>query len=146
MKKKSILLLLSTMLVAISPNKLEVFKDIKEKHLSAKIVKSTEQQSKNREERHLEKASTIDMTRGDVEEGERIFIKYFQKNCEQSAISFAAAHSQDEWEVIVQAGEFENEVLKLCPNVKKSYKKRWSPHLYQFVYEYANDSGNIPSF
>ncbi len=134
------------MLVAISPNKLEIFKDIKEKHLSAKIVRSTEQQSKNQEESNIEKASTIDMTRGDVEEGERIFIKHFQRNCEQSAISFAAVHSQDEWEVIVQAGEFENEVLKICPNVKKNYKKRWSPNLYQFVYEYANDSGNIPSF
>ncbi len=144
MKKKSVLLLLSTLLVAISPNKLEILKSIEKKHILKKFTNNEENLSQQKSPT-LEVKSLVNMTLGDVKKGEKIFIKNLQGICKLSSISFAGMHSQDEWEAIVQAGEFESEIFTICPKVKKSYQKAWSPNLYQFVYEYANDTGNVPS-
>lgn len=56
---------------------------------------------------------------------------------------FAATHTQDEWEEINNAGKFEEEVKKICPksNMKPSHAK----DIYDFAYEFASDSGNVPS-
>ena len=77
--------------------------------------------------------------------GEKLFTKKLQKYCEISGGKFALTYSQDEWEEIAEAGEFDNVTLEICPKLKNIYQAKWTPTLYQFAYMYANDSGNVPS-
>ncbi len=126
MKKKLILLFLSTLFIQSSSNNFNIFKII--------------------EDEHNPKENIINMTLGDINEGKKIFIRNLQTPCELSATSLAAMHSQDEWEAIVQAGEFEEEIIKICPKLEGEYNQTWSPSLYQFVYRYANDTGDIPTY
>jgi hypothetical protein len=77
--------------------------------------------------------------------GEKLFTKKLQKYCEISGGEFALRYSQDEWEEIAEAGEFDNVTLEICPKLKNIYQAKWTPTLYQFAYMYASDSGNIPS-
>jgi hypothetical protein len=86
----------------------------------------------------------IDINIGDWTKGKEIFEKYLKYYCGLSNDKFTIIHTQDEWEDIVQAGKFREEILKICPKLKEIYKDEWSPHLYQFAYKYASDSGDIP--
>jgi hypothetical protein len=89
---------------------------------------------------------SIELSKGDTKRGQYIFSKYIRFDCNISYIKFAILHTQDEWEEIAQAGKFEEEIFKICPKIKTDYKSEWTPHLYQFAYEYAIDSGNIPFY
>jgi hypothetical protein len=82
----------------------------------------------------------------DPAKGQKIFIKKFKSKCGFNGAKFAAKHSQDEWETIMNNGKFKEEMIKICPNIKKGdVKDSWIQHIYDFSYEYANDSGNVPS-
>ncbi|RXK02246.1 cytochrome C [Arcobacter sp. CECT 8989] len=82
----------------------------------------------------------------DARKGQKIFIKKFKSKCGFNGAKFAAKHSQGEWSSINEAGNFKQEMMVICPDVKESdIKDSWVPHLYDFSYEYANDSGNVPS-
>jgi len=83
----------------------------------------------------------------DSNKGRIAFIKKYKKDCNmKSGAKFTRTHTQDGWEKIFGAGEFANEFYKICPNVKKgSIPKEEIPHLYDFAYDYASDSGVIPS-
>ena len=82
----------------------------------------------------------------DVAKGQKLFAKKLKKACGFSGAKFAAKHSQDEWEAIENSGKMADEIKKLCPNAPaKSLKKKYLKHYYDFAYEYANDSGNVPS-
>jgi len=87
----------------------------------------------------------VNMNIGNQSKGENIFIKKLRKHCDMSSADFAGVYSQDEWEEIAEAGKFDDIVLEICPKIEDIYQEEWSPDLYQFVYEYASDSGNIPS-
>ena len=87
-----------------------------------------------------------DMSRGDAKRGKEIFENKIKFYCGLSDVNLLPIHTQNEWEAIAQAGKFKEEILKICPKLKDIYKDKWSADLYQFVYEYASDSGNIPSF
>ena len=80
----------------------------------------------------------------DVKKGQKIYLKKLKAPCNIGGATFAQKHTQDEWEAIYEAGKFADEVKKLCPKVKK-FKPKYAPHVYDFVYEYASDSGNIPA-
>ncbi|MDZ7817807.1 MAG: hypothetical protein U5K55_03915 [Aliarcobacter sp.] len=59
---------------------------------------------------------------------------------------FAAKHSQEEWKELKAAGKFEEEIIKICPNVKAGdIKESVQDHISDFSIEFANDSGNVPS-
>ncbi len=78
--------------------------------------------------------------------GQKIFIKKYKSACGFNGAKFAAKHSQDEWQEIKDSGNFKKEFIKICPNLKESdIKDKWVPYLFEFSYEYANDSGNVPS-
>ena len=79
----------------------------------------------------------------DVRKGQKIYLKKLKAPCGISGGKFSHSHTQDEWEAIYEAGKFAAEVKKLCPKAK--IKSKYVPHVYDFVYEYAKDSGNIPS-
>ena len=82
----------------------------------------------------------------DATKGQKLFIKKYKSSCGFSGDKFAAKHSQDEWETIMNEGKFKEELLKICPKVKEEkVKDKYIQHLYDFSYKFANDSGNVPS-
>jgi len=80
----------------------------------------------------------------DVAKGQKLFTKKLKNACDMTGAKMAGKHSQDEWEAIYEDGKLGDEIKSLCPNVKK-VKEKFIPHYYDFFYEYANDSGNVPS-
>ena len=87
---------------------------------------------------------TSTIASADVAKGQKLFSKKLKKACGISGAKMAAKHSQDEWEALKDG--LSGEIKKICPSVKdKSLKGKFMPHYYDFFYEYANDSGNVPS-
>ncbi|DAB41218.1 MAG TPA: cytochrome C [Sulfurovum sp. UBA12169] len=79
----------------------------------------------------------------DSKKGQKLYMKTLKAPCGMSGSKFAATHTQDEWEEINTAGKFEEEVKKICP--KASMKPAHAKDIYDFAYEFASDSGNVPS-
>ena len=79
----------------------------------------------------------------DVKKGQKLYMKKMKAACGFSGAKFAQKHTQDEWEAINGAGKFKEEAEKICPGLK--LKDKFVPHIYDFSYEYASDSGNVPS-
>ncbi len=79
----------------------------------------------------------------DVKKGQKIYLKKLKAPCGINGSQFAQKHTQDEWETIHEAGKFADEVTKICPKAK--IKPNYIPDVYDFVYEYASDSGNVPA-
>ena len=71
----------------------------------------------------------------DAAKGQKLYQKKLKDKC---------SHTQFEWEDINDEGKLMEEIQRQCPNVK-SLKESYLPHLYDFFYEYASDSGNVPS-
>ncbi|MEA2019345.1 MAG: cytochrome C [Campylobacterota bacterium] len=91
-------------------------------------------------------AMSTTVASADVTKGQKLFSKKLKKACGMSGAKMAGKHSQDEWESIQENGALAGEIKKICPNVKdKSLKGKYIPHYYDFFYEYASDSGNVPS-
>jgi hypothetical protein len=80
-----------------------------------------------------------------AEKGQKIYSKKLKKACGFNGAKFAAKHSQDEWEEIKEGGKFADEIKKICPNANVDKIKKYLDDLYDFAYEYANDSGNVPA-
>ena len=79
----------------------------------------------------------------DVAKGQKIYTKRLKVKCGISGSSFAGKHSQDQWEEIYDAGKLDEEIRKICHG--NSVDSKSLSHIYDFVYEYANDSGNVPT-
>ncbi|MCV6607319.1 MAG: cytochrome C [Campylobacterales bacterium] len=80
-----------------------------------------------------------------VAKGQKLYQKKLKSACGFTGAAMAGKHSQDEWEAFHKSG-LDKEIRKLCPSVKdKSLKGKYLPHYFDFFYEYANDSGNVPS-
>ena len=79
----------------------------------------------------------------DVNKGKKIYMKKLKASCGFSGAKFAVKHTQGEWEKIKGAGKFLDEVKKICP--KSNLKPKYADDVYDFAYEYASDSGNVPS-
>jgi len=91
-------------------------------------------------------AMSTTVASADVAKGQKLFSKKLKKACGMSGAKMAAKHSQDQWESINDSGKLADEIKTICPSVKdKSLKSKFIPHYYDFFYEYANDSGNVPS-
>ena len=79
----------------------------------------------------------------DVKKGQKLYMKKMKAACGFSGAKFAQKHTQDEWEEIMGAGKFAEEAAKICPGLK--LKPNYIQDIYDFSYEYASDSGNVPS-
>jgi len=79
----------------------------------------------------------------DVKKGQKVYLKKLKASCGFNGAKFAHNHTQDEWESIKQAGKFGAEVTKICPKAK--LKPKYENDVYDFSYQYAKDSGNVPS-
>ena len=80
----------------------------------------------------------------DVAKGQKLFSKKLKGACGMTGAKFAGKHTQDEWKEIKDAGKMSDAVKEICPKATK-YKDKWNDNVYDFSYEYASDSGNVPS-
>jgi hypothetical protein len=145
MRKKLIILSIFTLISISNANELNLFKTISISDTLREIINRASDNSVVTEEQNQTTMLLIDMNMGDSDKGKKLYSKKLQKYCEMSGTSFAGMYSQDEWEEIVEVGKFSEEVIEICPKLKEIYDNSWSPNLYQFAYEYANDSGNVPT-
>ena len=82
----------------------------------------------------------------DAVKGQKLFSKLLKDPCGMTGAKFAAKHTQDEWKEIKDSGKFEQEVIKICPNVKAGdLSQSVQENIIDFAIEFANDSGNVPS-
>ncbi len=86
----------------------------------------------------------------DVAKGQKIYQKKFTKLCGQSGGKFAATHTQAEWEDAKAEDKLVDVFSTICPAGEKifkgdGFKEKMEADMYDFVHEYASDSGNVPS-
>ncbi|CAA6821284.1 MAG: Unknown protein [uncultured Sulfurovum sp.] len=81
---------------------------------------------------------------GDSKRGLDIFKTRIKPYCKMNGETFAKQFMQEDWDDIYYEKEFKMEILKACPKMKDRYKDEWTPHLYQFAFDYASDSDAIP--
>lgn len=80
----------------------------------------------------------------DVAKGQKLYLKKLKGACGMNGAKMASKHSQAEWEDV--KSNLADEIKNICPKVKDgALKDKYLPHYYDFFYEYANDSGNVPS-
>ena len=76
--------------------------------------------------------------------GQKLFIKKMKKPCGFDGAKMAKKHTQEEWKALQDAGKLNDEMIKICPKAKP-LKAKYVSHVYDFLYNYASDSGNVPS-
>lgn len=82
----------------------------------------------------------------DAAKGQKLFLKKLKSPCGFSGTKMAQQHTQDEWEEINDAGKLADEIKKICPKAPSdSIDGKFLPDYYDFFYEFASDSGNVPS-
>jgi len=79
-----------------------------------------------------------------VERGRALFMQKMKKACGMNGADFAATHTQEAWHKIKLKGKFAKEVQSICPNLK-NFQEKWHENIFDFSYEFASDSGNVPS-
>jgi len=85
---------------------------------------------------------TTTVASADSAKGQKLYAKKLKKACGFSGAKMAGKHTQDEWEEIQSEGKLNDEIKKQCG---KTAKDKYLPHLYDFFYKFASDSGNVPS-
>ena len=80
-----------------------------------------------------------------VAKGQKLFIKKMKKSCGFSGGVMAKKHTQSEWKALQDAGKLNDELTTICPKAKP-LKEKYVSHVYDFLYNYASDSGNVPSW
>jgi len=80
----------------------------------------------------------------DVKKGQKIIIKKLKKDCGFNGAVMASKHTQAQWKKIYDDGALDAEIKTLCPS-SKPLKEKYIPHVYDFLYNFALDSGNVPS-
>jgi len=88
----------------------------------------------------------------DAAKGQKYYLKFFKKKTGINGAKFAAQHSQSEWKELFanDAEKFIATYSKKYPKMEKflngsKFKSKYGKHIADFVIEYANDSGNVPS-
>ena len=80
----------------------------------------------------------------DAAKGQKIFLKKMKKPCGMNGGQMAVKHTQQEWKTINDAGKLNDELIQFCPGAEP-LKDSYLPHVYDFLYNYASDSGNVPA-
>ena len=82
----------------------------------------------------------------DKAKGQKLYSKKLKKPCGITGAKMAAKHTQDAWEKIHKDGKLADEIKTICPEVTDGdVKDSYIEHYFDFFYEYASDSGNVPS-
>jgi len=85
----------------------------------------------------------------DASKGKKIYVKKLKSICGFTGAVFAAKHTQDEWSEAKEDGKLGKVMIESCPAGKDffesdKFKNKFSSHLFDFVNDFASDSGNIP--
>jgi hypothetical protein len=80
----------------------------------------------------------------DADKGQRTFIRFMKEPCGMDGGAMAKKHTQAEWKKIFEDGKLNDQLLKYCPNAKP-LKEQQVKDVYDFLYHYGSDSGNVPS-
>jgi len=80
----------------------------------------------------------------DAGKGQKIYIKDLKPACGFDGGTMAKKHTQSEWKAIQDAGKLNEELLKQCPEAKP-LKDAYIEHVFDFLHNYASDSGNVPA-
>jgi hypothetical protein len=85
----------------------------------------------------------------DADKGKKLYQKNLKETCGFSGAVFAAKYKQAEWDKAFKAGTLNKKMTEACPAGKAYFEgdkfKKLEQHYYDFVHDYAKDSGNIPS-
>lgn len=89
-------------------------------------------------------------SQADVSKGQKLYLKTLKSKCGMNGTKFATQHSQSELEDAKEEGKLVELFTNICPKAEKvlnneKFIEKKLPHIYDFAYEYANDSGNVPS-
>ena len=76
--------------------------------------------------------------------GQKILEKKLDKGCSISIADLASKHKQKEWKEFKDNGKLKSELKKLEPKLKAISDKELLD-VFDFLYEYASDSGLFPS-
>ena len=80
------------------------------------------------------------------DKGKKYFTKKLKKPCALTGAALASKHTQAQWKTINEKGGIAAELKTICPKVGDSaLKDKYIPHYFDFLFNYASDSGNIPS-
>jgi hypothetical protein len=80
----------------------------------------------------------------DPGKGQKIYIKEMKPACGFDGGTMAKKHTQAEWKAIQDAGKLNEELIKQCPEAKP-LKDSYVEHVFDFLHNYASDSGNVPA-
>lgn len=80
----------------------------------------------------------------DAGKGQKIFIKEMKPACGFDGGTMAKKHTQAEWKTIQDGGKLNEEMIKHCPEAKP-LKDNFVEHVFDFLHNYASDSGNVPA-
>ncbi len=85
----------------------------------------------------------------DADKGKKLYQKNLKETCGFSGAVFAAKYKQADWDKAFKAGTLSKKMTEACPAGKSYFEsdkfKKLEQHYYDFVHDYAKDSGNIPS-
>lgn len=85
----------------------------------------------------------------DAEKGKKLYQKNLKETCGFTGAVFAAKFKQAEWDKAYKAGTLNKKMEEVCPAGKDFFEsdkfKKVESHMYDFVHDFAKDSGNIPS-
>lgn len=83
----------------------------------------------------------------DPAKGQKIYQKVVKKLTGVNGIKFCAMHTQDEWEAMKPnlGAKLAEKFPKMKSYVSGSKWAKHKDHLFDFAYEYASDSGNVPA-
>ncbi len=82
----------------------------------------------------------------DSAKGQKLYLKKLKNACDMTGAKIAAEHSQYEWETFKEEGKLSDEIKRICPKAPSdALDDKFLEHYYDFFYEFANDSGNVPS-
>lgn len=80
----------------------------------------------------------------DSGKGQKIFIKDLKGPCGMDGGTMAKRHTQSEWKELFESGKLNSDLEQKCPGMKP-IKDSYLEHIYDFLYNFASDSGNVPA-
>jgi len=78
--------------------------------------------------------------------GQKIILSKIKikKACHINGAVLAKKHTQSQWKAIYSGGKLAGELKSICPSAKP-LKKKYAKDVFDFLHNYASDSGNVPS-
>ncbi len=79
-----------------------------------------------------------------IDKGQKFYLKNLKSYCKANGAKFAIKHTQDEWNELYTSKKLNEEINKEC-NKEFIISEENLGYLKDFFFEFASDSGNVPS-